>query len=93
MRQLSRRRRIRCNLTGKCSSLLQNIVARGVNERVFRTDIDIVQLDITLAAISFYYLTNSFTGSIVFERNLMDTKRLEQRLAFNIDTIQRLVRI
>jgi AcrR family transcriptional regulator len=75
------------------TSLLQNIVARGVNERVFRTDIDIVQLDITLAAISFYYLTNSFTGSIVFERNLMDTKRLEQRLAFNIDTIQRLVRI
>jgi AcrR family transcriptional regulator len=75
------------------TSLLQNIVARGVNERVFRTDIDIVQLDITLAAINYYYLTNSFAGSIVFEHNLMDSKRLEQRLAFNIDTIQRLVRV
>jgi AcrR family transcriptional regulator len=72
--------------------LLQNIVTRGVNERVFRPDI-VIQLDITLAAINYYYLTNSFTGSIVFERNLMDSEQLKQRLAFNIDTIQRLVRV
>jgi hypothetical protein len=72
--------------------LLQNIVTRGVNERVFRPDI-VIQLDITLAAINYYYLTNSFTGSIVFERNLMNSEQLKQRLAFNIDTIQRLVRV
>lgn len=75
------------------TSLLQDIVTRGVNERVFRPDIDIIQIDITLAAINYYYLTNSFTGSIVFERHLMDSEQLKQRLAFNIDTIQRLVRV
>ena len=34
---------------------------------------------------------NRFTGSIIFERDLMAAEALEARLAFNIDTIMRLV--
>jgi hypothetical protein len=58
---------------------------------VFRPGVDPVQLNITIAAIGYYYLTNRFTGSIVFERDLMDPAALEQRLQFNIETIIRLV--
>ncbi|TGW07928.1 TetR/AcrR family transcriptional regulator, partial [Mesorhizobium sp. M2D.F.Ca.ET.145.01.1.1] len=57
----------------------------------FRAGIDPVQLNITIAAIGYYYLTNRFTGSIIFERDLMETDALNQRLEFNIDTIMRLV--
>ena len=37
-------------------------------------------------------LTNRFTGSIVYERDLMAKENLEARLAFNVDTILRLLK-
>lgn len=71
--------------------MVQRILDRGVADGVFRTGIDPVQLNITIAAIGYYYLTNRFTGAILFERDFMATEALDQRLAFNIDTIMRLV--
>lgn len=72
-------------------SMVQSILERGVAAGVFRKGVDPVQLNITVAAIGYYYLTNRFTGSIVFERDLMTKEALEERLRFNIDTILRLV--
>ena len=71
--------------------MLGDLLDRGVADDVFRPGIDPVQLNITITAIGFYYLTNRFTGAIMFERDLMTDEALEQRLAFNIDTIMRLV--
>ncbi|SNT23207.1 TetR/AcrR family transcriptional regulator [Antarctobacter heliothermus] len=71
--------------------MVGELLERGVTEGVFRTGIDPVQLNITIAAIGYYYLTNRFTGSIVFKRDLMTPEALEERLAFNIETIMRLV--
>ncbi len=71
--------------------MVGEILKRGVAEGVFRAGIDPVQLNITIAAIGYYYLTNRFTGSILFERDFMDPKSLEQRLEFNINTVLRLV--
>lgn len=75
----------------KFVSMVKTILDRGVSTGVFRSDVDPVQLNITIAAIGYYYLTNRFTGSIVFERDLMAKEALEERLNFNIDTIMRLV--
>lgn len=72
-------------------SMVSGILDRGVATGVFRPGVDPVQLNITIAAIGYYYLTNRFTGSIVFERDLMAKEALAERLAFNIDTILRLV--
>jgi AcrR family transcriptional regulator len=74
-------------LVGMVSGLLE----RGVRDGVVRPGVDPVQLAITIAAICYYYLTNRYTGSIVFERELMSDDALEARLAFNIDTVLRLV--
>ena len=71
--------------------MVQSLLDRGVAEGEFREGIDAVQLNITIAAIGYYYLTNRYTGSIVFERDFMDPEALEERLAFNVDTILRLV--
>lgn len=71
--------------------MVKDILDRGVADGVFRPGIDPVQLNITIAAIGYYYLTNRFTGSILFERDFMAREALEARLAFNIDTIMRLV--
>ncbi len=70
---------------------MAGLLDRGVQAGVFRTGIDPVQLNITIAAIGYYYLTNRFTGSIVFERDFMAKDALEERLLFNIDTVLRLV--
>lgn len=71
--------------------LVQSILDRGVQEGEFRDQIDPVNLNITIAAIGFYYLNNRFTGSIIFEQDLMDSEALDKRLEFNIETILKLV--
>ncbi len=71
--------------------MVGEILERGVRDGVFRPGVDPVQLNITIAAIGYYYLTNRFTGAIVFERDLMTPEALEERLRFNIETILRLV--
>jgi hypothetical protein len=58
---------------------------------LFRPDIDPVQLNITIAAIGYYYLTNRFTGEILFGRDFMSEASLAQRFAFNLDTVMRIV--
>lgn len=77
----------------KFVAMMENILTRGVAAGVFREGVDPVQLNITVAAIGYYYLTNRFTGAILFERDLMSKEALEERLAFNIDTIKRMVSV
>ncbi|MFN3251953.1 MULTISPECIES: TetR/AcrR family transcriptional regulator [Stappiaceae] len=71
--------------------MVRDILERGAGEGTFRTGVDPVQLNITIAAIGYYYLTNRFTGAVMFERDYMSEDALEQRLTFNIDTVMRLV--
>lgn len=71
--------------------MVQGLLDRGIAAGVFREGVDPVQLNITIAAVGYYYLTNRYTGSIIFERDLMDKKALAERLDFNIDTVMRLV--
>jgi AcrR family transcriptional regulator len=72
-------------------SMVEEILTRGVAEGVFRPGIDPVQLNITIAAINYYYLTNRHTGTLLFERDMMAKEALEARIAFNIDTVMRTV--
>ena len=72
-------------------SAVQNILQRGQAEGTFRPNIDPVQLNITIAALGFYYLNNRWTGSFLFERDFMSPQALDARLNHNIDTIMRLV--
>ena len=69
--------------------MVKSLLDRGVADGTFRSGIDPTQLNIT--AIGYYYLTNRYTGAIVFERDLMTKEALDQRVTFNIETIMRLV--
>ena len=75
----------------KLVNMVGSLLERGVKEGVFREGIDPVQLNITIAAVGYYYLTNRFTGSIIYERDLMADEALEKRINFNIETIMHLV--
>ena len=78
-------------ISRKFVNMVAALLERGVQAGDFRPGIDPVQLNITIAAIGYYYLTNRYTGSIVYERDLMSKEALEERLRFNTDTILRLV--
>lgn len=71
--------------------MVEDLLKRGVEAGEFRRDIDPVQLNITIAAVSYYYLTNRFTGAIVFDREMMTDEALAARIDFNLETIMRLV--
>lgn len=72
---------------GRMAALLQ----RGITEGQFRAELDAVQVTITIASVAYYYLTNRFTASIVFERDMMTDKALADRLKFNIDSILHMI--
>ena len=75
------------NFVGRMQALLD----RGAIAGLFHKNLDAVQMQISVAAIAYHYLTNRYTGSIVFERDLMSAKALKDRLAFNIQTVLRIV--
>jgi len=77
----------------KFISMVGKLLDRGVSDGVFRDDIDAIQLNITIAAIGYYYLTNRHTGSIVYQQNLSTKEAYDKRLEFNLTTIRRLVHL
>ena len=70
---------------------MRDLLKRGRVMGDFRPDVDAVQLIITIAAIGYHYLTNRYTGTVVYERDLMSEDAVKERLAFNIETVMRLV--
>jgi AcrR family transcriptional regulator len=71
--------------------MVEGILKRGEGTGEFRAGVDATQLNITIAAIGYYYLTNRFTGTILFQRDMMDEQALDERLNFNVDSILRIV--
>jgi len=56
------------------------VVNRGVESGDFRVAVDPVQLYISIAALAFFYLSNSATLSVVFGRNLLSQDAKDERL-------------
>lgn len=70
---------------------MQTLLERGVADGLFRPNLDPVQILIVLAGVGFHYLTNRHTGAIVYGRELMSETAKAARLAFNIDSVLRIV--
>ena len=67
--------------------MVADILRRGERAGVFRKGVDPVQLNITIAALGYYYLTNRHTLSTIFDRDLMAPDALAARLDFMIDNV------
>ncbi len=80
------------DLRGPFVGMIDDILKRGEKENVFRKNVDTIQLIITIASVGYYYFTNRYTGSILFSKDFMSQEALDERLAFNIETILRLVK-
>jgi hypothetical protein len=60
--------------------MIRAVVRRGVDNGDFLAEIDPVQLYISIAALSFFYLSNSATLSVIFGRDLLAKEARDERL-------------
>lgn len=58
---------------------IRELLACGEKENVFRRGVDPIQLYISIAALGFFYLSNRYTLSTIFDVDLMTTERLLAR--------------
>ena len=67
--------------------MLAGILERGRKDGSFRGGVDPVQLYVSIAGLSYFYLSNNHTLSAIFGRDLMSTKARHERLAHMCDVI------
>jgi AcrR family transcriptional regulator len=60
--------------------MIRTVVMRGVESGDFPVAVDPVQLYISIAALCFFYLSNSATLSVIFGRDLLKKEAREERL-------------
>jgi len=68
-------------------SILEDILARGAREGVFREGVDSLQVYITIAAVGYFYLSNRYTLSKFLDVDLMAPDALAVRLAHITDVV------
>ena len=66
---------------------LGEVLERGRASGVFRAGVDPLQLYISIAGLSYFYLSNNHTLSAIFNRELMSPQAREERLAHICDVI------
>jgi AcrR family transcriptional regulator len=60
--------------------MIRTVVRRGVESGDFQVAVDPVQLYISIAALGFFYLSNSATLSVIFGRDLLAREARDERL-------------
>jgi AcrR family transcriptional regulator len=73
-------------------ALIADVLRRGIASGEFRAGVDPVQLYISIAALSYFYQSNSATLSIIFGRDLLAEDAKAARLAHMTDLILAAVR-
>ena len=85
-RHVRRSRRVR-EMNSPLIESLHGILRRGEREGVFRRGVDPVQLYISIAGEGYFYLSNRYTLSRIFSRDLMSPRALRQRARHMTDMI------
>jgi len=67
--------------------MIDDILTRGVAEGVFRKGLDPVDVYITMAAVCYFYLSNNWTLSAIFGRDLGSDEACRLRRKHNVDMI------
>jgi len=85
-RHLSRSKKVR-ELHSPFVKLIADILRRGAAEGVFRSGLDPVDVYITIAAVGYFYLSNNWTLSAIFGRDLGTPAANRRRKRHNVDMI------
>jgi len=70
-------------------AMLGRLIDRGVADGIFREDLDPVELHMSISALCFYNVSNRYTFSRIFEKDMSSPKALAARREVVVDTIER----
>ncbi len=68
-------------------AVIDEILERGRKSGVFRAGVDPVQLYVSIASLSYFYLGNNHTLSAIFDRDLLSPRARAERLAHMTDLV------
>ena len=85
-RHLRRSRQVQA-MNSPVIETLATVLARGSDDGLFRGGVDALQLYVSIAALSYFYLGNNHTLSAVFGRDLASEASRAERLAHMVDVI------
>jgi AcrR family transcriptional regulator len=85
-RHLAESRRAK-ELNSPLIETLGQILERGRREGTFRGGVDPVQLYVSIAGLSYFYLSNNYTLSAIFGRDLLSTKAKSERISHMTDVV------
>lgn len=85
-RHLEQSQRAR-ELNSPLVATLGEVLERGRKDGSFRGGIDPIQLYVSIAGLSYFYLSNNHTLSAIFGRDLMGSKARSERLSHMCDVI------
>ena len=85
-RHLQESERIRA-MNSPLVQTLGDILEQGRSEGIFRGGVDAVQLYVSIAALAYFYLSNNYTLSAIFGRDLMTPRARNERLSHICDVI------
>jgi len=85
-RHLRKSARVR-SLHSPFVATIAEVLERGRRAGVFRAGVDPVQLYISIAGLSYFYLSNNSTLSTIFDRDLMSAKAKVERLSHMTDLV------
>ena len=85
-RHVRRSRRVR-EMHSPLVETLRGILRRGEREGLFRRGVDPVQLYISIAGEGYFYLSNRYTLSRIFGRDLMAARALAERKRHNAEIV------
>ncbi|WP_280156568.1 TetR/AcrR family transcriptional regulator [Piscinibacter sp. XHJ-5] len=71
---------------------VRDVYERGVKARVFRKDVDPVDLHMSISALCFFNVSNRHTFSLIFKRDLESPRALSARRDSIIEMVVRFVR-
>lgn len=80
------------NLNKPIIDLLTDLCKRGVEEGVFRRDIDPIDLHMNISALSFFNVSNQYTFGFLFDRDFSDKRIRADRREAIVDVILRYAR-
>lgn len=69
------------------SRRLGELIGRGQEQGIFRANVDVVELYISIVGLGYFFLSNRWTLSVVFNRDLLAEGAEERRLAHMTEII------
>lgn len=76
----------------KAIEIVEDICERGIEEGIFRTDLEPVKLHQNISALAFFNVSNQYTFGFLFDQDFSDLSVYETRREEIVDTIMRYVR-